>query len=57
MKIRDEALIPTWAARPDAFALEPAHVQEKYRKAVEAARVKLKGASDEEPMPKRSRSK
>lgn len=25
-----------WAERPDAFALEPAHVQEKFRDEVEA---------------------
>lgn len=54
MKIRDEDLIQTWADRPDAFALEPKHVQDKHREAVEAARSRTseKGAG-EKPVPTR----
>ena len=43
MKIRDEDLVPVWvAAPPEVFAQEPAHVQEKFGRAVAAARQALK---------------
>lgn len=42
MKIRDEQMIPIWAARPDAFELEPEHVQKKHRGAVKRLVAKMK---------------
>lgn len=65
MKIRDEDLVPAWAASPEAFSMEKQHVQEKYREAVEAERAKTKPAdraesgaeSGDEPAPPRRRGK
>jgi len=40
MKARNKDLVPLWAERPDAFELEPKHVQDEFRAEVEALRKK-----------------
>jgi len=48
MKIRPEALVETWALRPDAFALEPEHIRAQFASQVEA-RMKELEAGDALP--------
>lgn len=48
-KIRPEALVETWAKRPDVFELEPEHIRARFAAQVEAAIKKMEKVEAPDP--------